>query len=70
MQTRFDLLHLGARWFDSERMISRPPGYSAPHTVTLVRALLARDVGRNGETAVDPAGASRRRFRELALRGG
>lgn len=67
--TFFDLLHLGPQWFDSERVITRPPGYSAPHSVALVRAVLARDVGRNGEApAEDPARASRRRVRELALR--
>lgn len=64
-----DLLHLGPQWFDSERLLTRPPGYSAPHSVALVRAVLARDVGRNGEApAEDPARASRRRVRELALR--
>lgn len=67
--TFLDLLHLGPRWFDSERVITRPPGYSAPHSVALVRAVLARDVGRNGEApAEDPAEASRRRLRAMALR--
>lgn len=64
-----DLLGRGPRWFDSARLVTRPTGYSAPHSVALVRALLARDVGRNGEApAEDPARASRRRLRAMALR--
>lgn len=60
---------LGPRWLDSPAMLTRPRAYSAPHSVALVRAVLARDVGRNGEApAEDPAEASRRRVRALALR--